>query len=228
MKKRILLIAFVLLIGKSFSQTAGYTVPNYETIKKDIEDKTSHFYYPKLMERLRANDTLLTKEEFHHLYFGYALQREYDASWVSHDQEHLEEFYSADTIDPKDYDEIIQRAKHSISEFPFDLRQMNLLAYVYQQKGDEVLAQQTNFIFKGVLEAIFFSGDGLQCETAIHVLMVSHEDMLIGFLKLESFSESRKGHCDYHVIKKGKQRLPGLYFNVQKILENEAESPFGR
>jgi hypothetical protein len=229
MKKEILFIALLLLCGKSFSQTPPpYEVPDYETIKKDIENKPSNFYYPKLMERLSATDTLLTKDDFRHLYFGYFFQPKYSAYWTSADEKELSKYYSADTIQAKDYDDIIRLAKHSISQFPFDLRQMNFLAYIYHMKGDEVLSKKTNIIFQGILNAILSSGDGLKCESGFHVLTVAHEYVLLNFFELESVSQALTGNCDYLAFEKDKYKVAGLYFNIQKMLENEAKQPGGK
>ena len=40
-------------------------------------------------------------------------------------------------LDTKDYDEIIKLANHSLSDFPFDLRQLNFLELYLSLKGNE-------------------------------------------------------------------------------------------
>ena len=55
-------MVLILVCAKSYSQKQAFKAPDYELIKKEIQDKSSNYYYPKLLNRLVANDTLLTNE----------------------------------------------------------------------------------------------------------------------------------------------------------------------
>jgi len=75
---------FILLLIFCFgfqlnAQDLGFKIPDYKAIEKEINDKNSKFFYPKLMERLVKNDTLLTHDEYSHLYLGYFFQPKYNA-----------------------------------------------------------------------------------------------------------------------------------------------------
>lgn len=225
MKKIIILTAILIAtFGKTYAQKISFTIPDYELIKKNIEDKKSNYYYPKLLERMNGNDTLLTNEDYRHLYFGYVFNPKYDAYFRSPDEEKLGKYLSSETINEKDYDEIIKLSEHSISLFPFDLRQMNYLGYVYHLKGDDVTAKKMSHRFQRVLEAILSSGNGEKCETGFHVISVSHEYVFLNMFRLESKSQSLVGNCDYLSFEKGKYKIDGIYFNIQKMLENERSS----
>ncbi|HEU4791608.1 MAG TPA: DUF4919 domain-containing protein, partial [Flavobacterium sp.] len=138
--KKIILITAILIatFSKTYAQEISFKAPDYELIKKNIQDKKSNYYYPKLLERMISNDTLLTNEDYRHLYFGYVFNSKYDAYYRSPDEEKLGKYFTSDSIYEKDYDEIIKLSEHSISLFPFDLRQMNYLGYIYHLKGDNV------------------------------------------------------------------------------------------
>ena len=142
MKKIQIITIFLFVIISSFSQENKFEIPNYKNIQKEIQKKESNFYYPKLLERLEANDTLLSKEEYKHLYFGYLFQPKYNAYWTSPDQDKLSKYYSSEKLEEKDYDQMIKLANHSILDFPFDMRNMNFLAYIYHLKGDEISAKK--------------------------------------------------------------------------------------
>lgn len=62
LKQLIFLLLFCLGI-QLHSQEIGFTTPDYKAIEKEINDKNSKFFYPKLMERLMKNDTLLSHDE---------------------------------------------------------------------------------------------------------------------------------------------------------------------
>ncbi|HQK40849.1 MAG TPA: DUF4919 domain-containing protein, partial [Flavobacterium alvei] len=78
MKKIILLFTILILsVNASFSQENSFKKPDYDLIKKNIEDKSSNYYYPKLLERMISNDTLLDNEDYRHLYLGYVFNPKY-------------------------------------------------------------------------------------------------------------------------------------------------------
>ncbi|WP_264566138.1 DUF4919 domain-containing protein [Flavobacterium sp. N3904] len=224
MKKTILVVALLIVtFSTTYAQEISFEIPDYNLIKKNIEDKNSNYYYPKLLERMIANDTLLTNEDYRHLYFGYVFNSKYDAYFRSPDEEKLKKYLSSDTIAKKDYDEIIKLAEHSITVFPFDLRQMNYLGYVYHLKGDNVAAIKISNRFQNILKAILSSGNGEKCETGFNVISVSHEYVFLNMFRLESRSQSLVGDCDYLAFEKGKYSIDGMYFNIKKMLENEAK-----
>lgn len=222
MKKTIFILTVLIVVcSNAFSQERSYNIPDYNLIKKNIEDKSSNYYYPKLLERMTSNDSLLSNEDYRHLYFGYVFSPKYSAYFTSPDEEKLRKYYQSDKIDEKDYEKIIKLAEHSISLFPFDLRQMNFLAYIYHLKGDEVLAKNISIRFHKIIEAIMSSGNGEKCETGFHVISVSHEYVLMNLFGLQNKSQSLVGNCDYMAFEKGKYKIDGMYFSIEKILANE-------
>ena len=81
MIRKIVLFVSLLINFIAFSQELEFKAPDYKQIEKEIQDKKSAFYYPNLMDRFAKNDTLMTPDEFHHLYFGYVFQPKYNAFW---------------------------------------------------------------------------------------------------------------------------------------------------
>ncbi|WP_125720307.1 DUF4919 domain-containing protein [Flavobacterium ustbae] len=220
-----LIFIFVFCFGIQLNaQEFGFTKPDYKAIEKEISDKNSKFFYPKLMERLVKNDTLLTTEEYRHLYLGYVFQPKYNAFWTAPDDEKLRTYYNKEKLEVQDYDEIIKLANNSITEFPFDLRQLNYLSYIYHLKGDEEAAKVTSYKFHSIMNVILSSGDGKNCETGFHVLMVDHEYILLNLFEIESKGQSLVGDCDYLSFEKGVYKVDGIYFNIEKMLENERKA----
>ena len=224
MIKKILFLALLLIGITTYAQEPEYKIPDYKAIEKEIKDKNSSFYYPKLMERFVANDTLLTTDDYQHLYLGYVFQPKYNAFWKSPDQKKLREFYGKEELDTKDYDEIIKLANHSLSDFPFDLKQLNFLSYIYHLKGEDEAAKMASLKFHSILNAIFSTGDGKKCETGFHVILVEHEYLMLNVFEIESKGQSLIGNCDYLSFEKGKYKVDGIYFNIEKMLENESKA----
>jgi hypothetical protein len=224
MTRKIMLAALFLMGISAFAQENTFKIPDYKTIEKEIKDKNSSYYYPKLMERYVSNDTLLSNEEYQHLYLGYVFQPKYSAFWRSPDEKKLREFYGKEQLDTKDYDEIIKLANHSLSDFPFDLKQLNFLSYIYHLKGDDKAAKMASLKFHSILNAIFSTGDGKKCETGFHVILVEHEYLMLNVFEIEPNSQALVGNCDYLSFEKGKYKVDGIYFNIEKMLENESKA----
>ena len=70
--KRVITVAIFAFI----STFAFAVVPDNDKIFAQINDSSSPFYYPNLMMRYQAGDTL-TDEEYHYLYYGFAYQSAY-------------------------------------------------------------------------------------------------------------------------------------------------------
>jgi hypothetical protein len=219
--KRYLII--LLFVQAAFCQDINFKAPDYNEIKKEIENKSSNYYYPKLLERFAANDTLITKDEYRHLYYGYVFNPKYSSFFRSPDEEKLSKFYRSETIDPKDYEEIIKLSEHTLSLFPFDLRMINFLSYIYHLKGEDHTSKRWSDKYNNIIETIMSTGDGKTCETGFHVISVSHEYALINAFQLQVASQSLIKNCDYLAFEKGKYKIDGIYFSIGKILEDESK-----
>lgn len=219
MLKHFLFFSLVFISNFVSSQTKEYEAPDYKVIEKNIENKDSEFYYPKLMDKLKANDTLITRDQYRHLYFGHTFQKEYHPYQISENDKKLIPYFQSKDLKKSDYAEIIKISNASLKEFPLNLRVMNFLAYIYHLDGNEAMAKKVSHNFYGLFGAIFSSGDGRDCKTGFHVISVSHEYVVMNILQLETTSQSLSGDCDYLSLPKDKYKLPGVYFNITKLKE---------
>jgi hypothetical protein len=224
MKKILIVILLTTIFSSIKSQERTFQAPDYEKISLEIQDSSSIYYYPKLMSRLAAYDTTLTIVDYRHLYYGYIFQKEYQPYWKSSEEEKLVKFYRSKKISEKDYDKIIELASHSINEFPFDLRQMNFMGYIYHLKGEEEMSLKVNRRFHGIFGAIMSTGDGKSCETSFHVISVSHEYVFLNFFQFTMTSQALTGDCDYLSFEKDQRNVDGVYFNVKKLMDKNLES----
>lgn len=196
------------------AQKPEFQAPDYALIKKNVEDKSSEFYYPRILKRLKVNDTLLTNEHYRHLYFGFTFQKNYKPYKVSKKSDELKQFYLGEGITEKDFPRGIKLFTEALEENPVDLRATNYLAYLYHLNKDEATAKKMSKIFHGLLDAILSSGDGLKCETGFHVITVPDEYVLLNMFQMETKTQSYSGKCDYLEFEKDKYKVPGLYFDV--------------
>ena len=50
--------------------------PDFDQIRREINDRNSDYYYPRLMAEYERNDTLMKLDKFRYLYLGYSLQED--------------------------------------------------------------------------------------------------------------------------------------------------------
>lgn len=101
MKRVLLLFISALLACAAFSVDAAKRgdkklkpeKPDMEKIKKEVNDPSSKYYYPKLMKQFEANDTSMTLDQFRHLYLGYVFQEDYNPYRRSEYSSKMEDLY---------------------------------------------------------------------------------------------------------------------------------------
>lgn len=222
MKQKICLLATVLVFAISqtgLAQEAKLKTskPDFKEIEKTIKDKTSPFYYPDLFKRYTDNDTTLTTEAYRYLYYGFSFQKNYSAYGRSAFNDELKK-----AIEDKETDKIIELEKRVLKEFPFNLRNLNTLTAVLDNKGDSIQAYAYYKKLLGVANAIMSTGDGTTDSTAMFVISVDHEYDMIGLLGFQMGGGqaliSRHGEqMDKMTLAKNDEDIKYLFFNVDRL-----------
>lgn len=219
MKKIIPSLVLLLLAASGYCQ-ADKTPPDFKKMETEIADKQSPYYYPSLMKKYKDNDTTLTGDEYHYLYYGYSFQPAYQPYGQSSLVDALKKATSQ-----KDKDKAIELEKKILDEYPFNLRDIYNLENLYKEKGDSGNAAIYHHKLINVGRAIYFSGDGLTDSTAMYVISVDHEYDMIGLLGYRFGGTQalvrRKGHAmDKMAILKNDEGITFLYFNVDRLFES--------
>lgn len=223
---KLLLLFTIFSVAIAYSQSPQFQPdpPNYDLIEKEIKDEKSKFYYPVLMERYMKNDTTLTMEEYKYLYYGYVYQPKYRPYWHCDNIEKLVNYYKKENFTEADKDEIIKLAKECIEDFPFDIRQMNMISYIYYLKGDEENSYIWAMKTQSIIHTILYTGSGLNENEAWHVIITGHEYEIIKSLEFEAASQALvPPYYDVISLKQNDTDIKAFYFNVQKILEANAK-----
>jgi hypothetical protein len=215
--KAFFLLFFLIKLSFLQAQKLEFKAPDYALIQKNIENKNSEFYYPELLKSLKKNDTLLTSNQYRHLYFGYTFQKEYKPYKIGKKAEEVAKYYRGEGISQKDLSKGIRLFLDALDENPLDLRAMNYLAYLYHLNNDDNTAKKIAGNFHGLLGAILTSGDGLTCETGFHIISVTDEYVLLNRFQMETKAQSHNGKCDYQEFEKGKYKIPGFYFDISRF-----------
>lgn len=222
-----ILIAFVFVLNflNVSGQNTEFKAPDYNGIKSIMNDIESEYYYPKLMERYVNSDTTLSFQDFRVLYYGFLFTDAYSPYGQSDYLDSINFIANKDTLLEDDYRSIIKYERLVLKEYPFNLRDLNALAYSYFQIGDTLSMLFTDFKINMIINTILYTGDGKKEKTAWHVISVSHEYDILGLLGFQfggSQSLTNKG-CDYLEVQENEYDIKGFYFDVNKILDKEAE-----
>ncbi len=220
MKKFFILIIISVLFSNIQAQEKTFASPNYDAIQHAIQDKSSIYYYSDLMQRFENYDTTLTFEDYQHLYYGYVFQKDYSPYKSFSKDEELLKYYRNSNIKEKDYQTIIELVNESLEEFPFEANYLEFMLHIYTLKEDKEMVNKILRRLLGIISVITSSGDGKTCETAYHVISVSHEYLILNYFELTIKSQSLvEMKCDYIALKENKEKIKGLYFNVGKLFD---------
>ena len=197
-----------------YSQDPVSQAPDYALIRIETADSSTDYYYPRLLERYEAFDSTLTVTDYRYLYFGYIFQKNYKPEWKSKDEKKIEKYFREVKKEGNNYDKVIDLVSQSLLEFPFDLRTMQFLCFLYHQNGDREMGQKASRRFLSVIGAILSTGDGESCETAYHVISPQHELSILKVFQFESSAQQPVGECNYLILKENKRGVKGIYFKV--------------
>ncbi|MDE5800003.1 MAG: DUF4919 domain-containing protein [Paramuribaculum sp.] len=225
MKRILLLLLLAVSIGASAETTIfdriKRTRPDFAEIKKQINDRTSDYYYPRLMEEYLRNDTLMKLDKYRYLYLGYSLQEDYNPY-----REPAFTNLTANTVTPANMtsaqcDTIIHYANLALEDNPFDLQQMAVLISALRQRGRTGLADIWQYKFNYILMAIVSTGTGLDEENAWYVIEPQHEYILLNMM-----GYTVTNHLFYEpafeyltVVDARGAHADGFYFNIKHLLE---------
>lgn len=215
-----ILFSILLLAGISSSaQNWDFEKPDYDKIEKDIGEKKSKLYYPKLMERYQDADSTMTLEEKRHLYYGYVFQPGYSPYSNSAFADSLRLVLQKEKHSKEDLNNIIRFGDSVFVDFPFDLTTMSYQLYALDKKGDKEKFYSAIIRSQVVFDALMSSGDGTSKKNAFYVINTSHEYALLNYLGFRfRGTQSLIEHYDYLTLAENKYGLSGLYFDVSPCL----------
>lgn len=196
--------------------------PDLKLIKKQIEDRTSPYYYPRLMEEYQRNDTAMKIDKFRHLYLGYMFQEDYNPYRPSVIESDIDpRLLDKGELSRQECDSVIARAQFELQNKPFDLMQMSNLIKALKLKGKNNLAKIWQYKLDYILMAIVSTGTGADEENAWYVIEPQHEYVLLnamGYIVTNHlFYEPYYEYLTVRTPQKAK--AGGYYFNIRTVLE---------
>ena len=215
-----LLLPF-LAFPKSSEKKITIEKPDMEQIKRDVTDPHSKYYYPRLMREYERNETIMTLQDYRHLYLGMVFQEDYNPYRKPNKNAEMEKLYYQKSHTRAELDSMISYAELSLKDDPFDFEQINFLIFALQKRQKTNRAAIWQYRLNHLLEAILSTGTGVDTENAWYVINPHHEYNILNFQNVVAEHQKYvEPYFDHISIKKTSDKSPeGYYFNIRYTLE---------
>lgn len=195
--------------------------PDFDQIRREINDRNSDYYYPRLMAEYERNDTLMKLDKFRYLYLGYSLQEDYNPYRQPSVSNSTAFDISRAKLTLQECDTVIKYANLALDDNPFDLNQMHVLISAYKQRHNFKMAAIWQYKFNYILMAIVSTGTGMDEENACYVIEPQHEYVLLNVMGYTVTNHLfYEPYFEYLTVVDGAGRPNGgFYFNIHHVLE---------
>lgn len=227
MKYLFLLFAtLILTMNLNAQEKKQYKVPDFELIEQEISSAASKYYYPALMDRYSRNDTTLTFDDFYYLYYGYTFQPNYKPLVETNYVDSINMIFSARTAARGDeFTRIIKYCKAILSVEPFNLRDINVLAYAYQSAGYKNEAADQLFKLRMVEQVIKSTGEGYSESSPWWIIYRNHAEDIMNMMKMEPGRVIiMSSSVEFIACKNAsKTKIKGCYFNYSELYKRKPD-----
>ena len=214
MKKLITLFFISILSLQMYCSAQEILNVDYSAIKEYVTDHSTEFQ--KLMQRFEENDSLLTRQDYAMIYYGYSFTPAYKGS--------MDNFQDLrKLIKEQKYEDAYNTGKELLKKNPVSLQllyNMYGLAGLLEKDIQEIKHYSKRYA--ALLTMISLTGDGTSEETAFKVICVNDEYQLLNMLfRMENMkSQSLVNKCDLIEFDKC-QHYEGnqMYFDISRSLD---------
>lgn len=197
--------------------------PDLDSIRIASTDENSRYYYPKLLKKFMANDTVMTDKDFQYFYYGTLFQEDYDPyrdHMTPEKMAAVAPLFNKKQWSRAERKQVLDFATEALADNPINLRQLTNRIYVYEQNGKYDLAKIWQNKLNHLLLVIASSGTGIDPENA-WVVVYPHDEY--DFLNLSGITAREQKyqppHYDYILVNPKTDSSPkGYYFNIEEIL----------
>lgn len=213
MKKLVALLCVLsLVVNYGFAQTA----------QNDLQVSESE--YKQLLKRFESGDTTLTAEEGAKLYYGFAETSAYKGNADYGVKQ------AKDLIQAKKYAEAFKAAKQVLKECPVSFSAYEVIMFVDYACRDTQEVPKSETVpymrrFFKLMEGVFSTGNGQTKETAMPVICVQDEYIIMKTLGLTKVNEQELVDQKYDrmdIELRGKQCV--MWFDVTRSMDYARES----
>lgn len=197
--------------------------PDNDKILAAIIDSGSPYYYPSLMLRYEAGDTTLTLRDYHHLYYGFAWQHNYNPLEPEPAKERVlmafEQVMNEGDFTVEAAERLVRCCKEVMVSDPFSPSNLNFLTFAYGLLKDTVQERVNADRMKKVLKTIELSGTGLTEKEPWQIIVFTHaNDFLASKDEVVQRRVVRSRTVEFiHLERHGREKAKGYFFDYGRI-----------
>lgn len=215
--KKILVAAFAIFIGLSAIPCLGqksndFLKVDYSEIKKFVTQNDADF--KALMDRFVSADTTLTLDELKYVFYGVHYAPEYDYNDLSGDTRTL--------IKEEKYEDALQKCREELKNSPSSM-EILFYAWLCAKELDDLEAETVyNTRLSMLLDLVFATGDGQSAQTALKIMEVSDEYLIIyAVFGANVKKQALVGLCDVMTLyEDDPEQTVDVYFDITLHMEN--------
>lgn len=213
-----------LLFFSSILQAQKISNVDYNDVKAKTQLTNSPYYYTKILDRYKKNDTTLATKDYYYLYYGFTFTNNYDPN----NDEAVNALVISE-IEKLNSSKALKNALQLYEKDPVNLKLLLYISVCYSNLSDHKLKKIYTDKYAKIIKAIYNSGDGKSMETAYVVIRINDEYQLLQVLHLTVKKHALVNTTDVLTIdKKGqkgrKKKISILYFNVNKIFDHHTSN----
>lgn len=221
MLKKLYIAALFLTVSAVMGQGVDFS-----RISAEVCDPLSQYYYPTLYNRYVMMDTTLNEAEYYHLYYGYPTQEGYKPLLKNEYGDSLRTVlnnrrgFNAET-----FFQAMEYARKILATEPFNLREINVLAYCYNMLGDSASAEKEMYRLRMITRIITSTGNGESEKRPWWVIQNSHADDILALRKFTADKTVALSRDVFFIqaIGENRKRSDIFYFNYSLQYMKEPE-----
>jgi len=200
----------------------SFKAPDYQFLRDTINDPEGVYYYPRLLDRLAKGDTTLDINDVRCIYYGYALQPDFDPYGHFDEQGDIQKILFGDVEPSKaDFEKVIELADKVLAKKPTELPMYyyRLIGCHYGYGESDPRTEAARFRFSAMMDAVYSSGNGSH-EAPFHLTTVMHSYFLMSMNDLrpeyQSLGQIDGRFCDIFPIEANEYGVDTLYFDIHE------------
>lgn len=194
---------------------------DFDKVKTTTQNPEARFYYPKLVQAFKSNDTTMNFEAYRDLYYGYIFQEDYNPFRESEYSNIVETLYYKEPHTRAECDSIEKYAELALNDNMFDLDQMEYYIYALKAKKKHHTAAVRQFRLDRLIAAIMSSGKGTK-ESPWVVIAPEHEYKIVnylGYVAIENEESAPGVDCIKAKSQTDATKTKEFYFDVSRMLQ---------
>lgn len=222
--RRFCVVLFVAIVSLFVANAQDFKRVDWGNIELEVTNPSSKYFYPTLFARYTIADTTLTFDDYFYIYYGFSCQDGYKPLLENPLRDELKSVFGKKST-VVNFDKIISLSEEILKTEPFNLRDINVLAFALNSVGRKDEASREMRKIEMLSKVIRSTGNGLTEQTPFYVIYTENCEDLLSFMGLNCTRKMIVSK-DVLFIQVGNmpsefKKFKGYYFNYAEIYKRK-------